>query len=157
MCFDLILKDEKTFIKYVSKNVSQSKHFIVVISWFSYTHFLVQTRKHRSNNQFKNYESWIIITFRSNPIVFDKKKEAEKTCENLLDLVKIFMQSWFRSFGIGCWILWVSKSRWKLGLTLGCFCTIQCSQTFTRCSKQNWFVTRRLGHLHNPIVIEKFD
>ena len=42
-------------------------------------------------------------------------------------------------------------SKARFCLTFGCFCTIQCSQTLTRCSKQNWFVTRRLGHLQSPI------
>lgn len=32
------------------------------------------------------------------------------------------------------------------------FTTIQFSQTFTRCSKQNCVVTCRLGHLHRPIA-----
>jgi hypothetical protein len=47
---------------------------------------------------------------------------------------------------------WVGK---KL-LTLGWFVTIQCSQTFTRCSKQNWLVTLLFGHLQRPIVMEVF-
>lgn len=38
-------------------------------------------------------------------------------------------------------------------LTLGWFETRQCSQTFTRCSKQNCVVTFFLGHLHNPMVV----
>ena len=38
MHFDLILKDKKTFYQ-VCKYVSQSKQFIVVISWFSYSIF----------------------------------------------------------------------------------------------------------------------
>ena len=37
-------------------------------------------------------------------------------------------------------------------LTFGWFDTKQCSQTFTRCSKQNKFVTFFFGHLHNPII-----
>lgn len=41
-------------------------------------------------------------------------------------------------------------------LTLGWFVTIQCSQTFTRCSKQNWFVTLFFGHLQRPILKEVF-
>lgn len=44
----------------------------------------------------------------------------------------------------------------KQPLTLGWFVTIQCSQTFTRCSKQNWFVTLLFGHLQRPILIEVF-
>lgn len=38
-------------------------------------------------------------------------------------------------------------------LTFGWFETRQCSQTFTRCSKQNCVVTFFLGHLHNPMII----
>jgi hypothetical protein len=30
---------------------------------------------------------------------------------------------------------------------------MQCSQTLTRCSKQNWLVTFRLGHLHKPMIL----
>ena len=41
-------------------------------------------------------------------------------------------------------------------LTLGCFWTMQCSQTLTRCSKQNWFVTLLFGHLQSPIMKGKF-
>lgn len=36
--------------------------------------------------------------------------------------------------------------------TLVWFTTMQFSQTFTRCSKQNCVVTCRLGHLHRPIL-----
>ena len=36
--------------------------------------------------------------------------------------------------------------------TLGCFLTMQYSQTFTLCSKQNWFVTFLFGHLHKPMA-----
>ena len=38
-----------------------------------------------------------------------------------------------------------------LKFTFGWFWTMQCSQTLTRCSKQNWLVTLRLGHLQRPI------
>lgn len=48
-----------------------------------------------------------------------------------------------------------NRRRWRFlkhYFTLEWFVTMQCSHTFTRCSKQNWFVTFFLGHLHKPIV-----
>lgn len=36
--------------------------------------------------------------------------------------------------------------------TFGWLVTMQCSQTLTRCSKQNWLVTWRFGHLQRPII-----
>ena len=33
---------------------------------------------------------------------------------------------------------------------------MQCSQTLTRCSKQNWLVTLLFGHLQSPIMKDKF-
>lgn len=48
-----------------------------------------------------------------------------------------------------------NRNKWgTIGMylyTLGWLFTIQCSHTLTRCSKQNWFVINRLGHLHRPI------
>jgi hypothetical protein len=40
----------------------------------------------------------------------------------------------------------------RLQTHLECPETRQCSQTFTRCSKQNSFVTLFLGHLHKPML-----
>lgn len=39
-----------------------------------------------------------------------------------------------------------------LTFTFGWLFTMQFSQTFTRCSKQNWFVTCFFGHLQRPIA-----